>query len=143
MRTEYGMLNHYEQGDILRDIGEKYKNDDNTVVKLGKPVTPSKWVSKNVTYTEVSCITISCGGGLGGSKWNEYVFRDDFDLEKKFIEVVRYSDRKNLKINTANIVAIEDFKMASMSLDNKNDNFKTGVRTLHGLIEDWQTVELI
>lgn len=83
--------------------------------KLCKPKTPSKWKCFP-EYTLITKVRMTCGGGLGGASWYEYVYRLDEIPTNKIIEVKRY-DGKMIRLNTAYVVSTEDFKLAKATLD--------------------------
>lgn len=44
------------------------------MIKVYKPFTPSEYVDSN--YYKVISLKMSCGGGMGGSKWYEHIKAD-------------------------------------------------------------------
>lgn len=128
------------KSDIDGDVKEREKMAH--VIEKKLPLSPAKWVSEP-RYKKISRIRMSCGGGLGGAQWFEYVYRVDHEeLSKKFIKVERI-DGKEIIINTSNVVDIEDFTLVEAQYYNNNDNFPIGEFTATGLIEDWQIVKLV
>lgn len=111
-------------------------------LKIGKPMTPSKWIG-DVIYTPVSRIKMSCGGGMGGSAWYETVERidiDNIDLNKPLIVTTIEGNKRML--NPKYIVLIDsEITMATRKLDSKNPNFPMGIYTYSWLIRDGEELE--
>lgn len=81
---------------------------------LGKIYTPSEWIGKP-EYTSVTRLRMTCGGGMGGSSWYEYVHRVAGISSNAIVRFIRY-DGKPIIINTAYIVEAEDFTLATVKL---------------------------
>ena len=110
---------------------------DDEVIK--RPRTPSVWVTKDVCYDEITRIKMSCGGGMGGSKWYEYVERVPLDALAKIgrgCVVLRTYEGKDVLINMDYVVEAEQFTVASAVLDSRNPYFPVGYYKFCYLIED-------
>jgi len=108
------------------------------------PISPSRWVSKAPACQEVTEITMSCGGGMGGSRWNEYVERTALEVlarETGCITVRRYTGEKVI-LNTRFIVMARQLTIASMVLDSTNPYFP-GLHTYRVLVNDGHELKLI
>ena len=97
------------------------------MITVGKPFLPSTMLEhKEINMTE---ITISCGGGMGGSRWEVYT-KDTFDLNDKFISIST-NVNKHHNINTNNIIQTQAVKVLKISLRNDgNPNMKQKVGTV-------------
>ena len=83
--------------------------------KLGKEKNPSYWMGQP-EYLPITRIKLSCGGGIGGASWYEYVYRVNEIPSNIIVKFKRY-DGKEISINTAFIVKAEDFKLAIADLN--------------------------
>lgn len=104
---------------------------------LPKPMTPSKWLG--ISYKPVTRIKMSCGGGMGGSSWYEYVERvplDSIAAEEKRCIVFRTFDGENVLLNIAYMVKAEQFTVAMATLRSENPYFPKGDYTYCFLVED-------
>ena len=126
----------------LEIIPEKNLKKD-TVIKKKTPLSPGKWTSEP-EYRKISCIRVSCGGGMGGAQWLEYVDRinNRWLSGNKFVTIKRI-DGKEITINADNIVSVENFTLVTAKYFSSNPNYPANPYIASGLIEDWQTVELI
>lgn len=98
---------------------------------IGLKFTPSTMIkSTEITATE---ITISCGGGMGGSLWEEYT-TDEVDLTKQFI-TVNTNRNRNTSINTNFIVKTRPIKLVKVSL--RNDGNGSMYQHSVGTIKDY------
>lgn len=128
------------KSDINGDVKESERMAN--IIEKKLPISTAKWISEP-RYKKISRIRMSCGGGLGGAQWFEYVYRIGYeDLNKKFIKVERI-DGKEISINTSNVVDIEDFTLVEAQYYNNGNFFPIGEFTAIGLIEDWQIVKLV
>ena len=84
--------------------------------RLGRQKTPSRWVKEKPDYLLITRIKMTCGGGMGGSSWYEYVYRVEEIPSNTIMKFKRY-DGKEITINTSYIVSAEDFKLAKAELD--------------------------
>ena len=112
-----------------------------TKSKLGLPMTPAKWVGEP-TYKPVTRLRITCGGGIGGSSWYEYVERENVFPSNKLHCFTRI-DGKKITINTAFIVEAEDFRLVTVAFWNENPSYKLGLQNKQYIVEDECKIELI
>ena len=122
----------------------EYRKD----AKLGKSVTPSSWLRKP-DYTPITRIRLSCGGGMGGSSWYEYIERLENIPSNEVIKVKRY-DGKEIYINTSWVVMAEDFKLAEALLEvSEWEEFTgekisdNGIKVYYVLLDDDAELELV
>ena len=75
---------------------------------LRRPMTPGKWVGRP-SYLKITRLKMSCGGGLGGSTWYEYVQRISLpELAKKPDSLVfRTWNGQEIFLNKSYIVKAE------------------------------------
>lgn len=100
------------------------------MIKIGKPFTPSTIVkSKELKMTE---IMISCGGGMGGSRWEVYT-QDEFDLNERFI-TVDTNRNKSTVINTNFVVQVRPVRIFKVTIKNDGNH---GVGQAVGTTEDY------
>ena len=109
---------------------------------IGFPCTPSVW-TREPEYKKITVIIVSCGGGMGGSKWREYVYRTD-ELPKG-IQWYRTVDGRDIRLNSNNIVMMEDYTMVTVYYRTSNQKISPGgaERSKSFLIDDDMKVELI
>lgn len=112
---------------------------------FGVPRTPSRWISKEMNYIPITRIGMSCGGGIGGSQWFEYVERIELSVLETYpssLITVTTLDGKEKLINRDYVVDAEQFTVGWMLLNSQNPNFKKGNWLYRILLEDGQKVEL-
>lgn len=112
---------------------------------LGLPFTPSHWVG-TPEYIPVTRIRMTCGGGVGGSSWYEYVNRIMIDdvIDSKFIKVTDYTGNE-ITINTNYIVEMRNFTiLKAVFMNSGNYHFEPGSWEYYTLMEgNGHEVELI
>ena len=98
------------------------------MIKIYLPNTPSKFVGK-AKIIKVKRVKMTCGGGIGGSCWDEYV--TDFPETPKhdLIKVTNYKGVK-MTINTAYVVKVVDSQIVIITTDSKNPNYY-GVKSFY------------
>lgn len=88
--------------------------------------SPAWWVG-DPEYTKIKRVKLTCGGGMGGSVWYDYVLRDSdtcVDLgNEKLIEYTRWDGTK-VTYNPRYIVCIENFTMVRAKLIRDPKYFK-------------------
>lgn len=92
-----------EKFEVLKDL------------KINKPKSPSAWVGEP-KYLPITRLKMSCGGGMGGSNWYEYVYRLEKIPSNTMLNVKRY-DGKSFFVNTAYVVNAENYKLVITKLD--------------------------
>lgn len=124
-----------EKFEVLKDL------------KINKPKSPSVWVGEP-KYLPITRLKMSCGGGMGGSCWYEYVCRLEKIPSNTMLNVKRY-DGKSLFINTTYVVNAENFKLAIAELDISewarlsNEIIGEATEKYFSLIEDDEYVTLL
>ena len=106
------------------------------VVKFGFPMTPSKWVGKPKTR-KITRLLMTCGGGMGGSRWYEYVEHFQFEsIDPDGVVIVDRIDGKNVWVNPKYIVQAEDFVLVEADYDTTNPNYGQGKMKVKFLVEE-------
>lgn len=116
-----------------------------TATTLPKPMSPASWI-KEVMYKKITRISMTCGGGLGGSHWFEYVER--IPLEKLAADgspllIVRSWDSKEFLLNKSYMVKADELTIASAVLRSTNPYFPIGDYTYYYLVEDGHRLTLL
>lgn len=88
---------------------------------VGFPCTPSRWTG-NPLYEKITVLTMTCGGGMGGSKWKEYVLRVK-NIPSNTTQEYTTLDGKKIKLNSAYLVKAEDFTLVKIGYETSNSNF--------------------
>lgn len=112
--------------------------------ELGKEYTPSKWMG-NPEYVKITRLKMTCGGGLGGQSWYEYVYRQKIP-SNQIAAFTRY-DGKEIHINTSYVVEAEDFTQVKATLDisewcDVQHDHGERIREYYVLIDDGKTLTL-
>lgn len=94
------------------------------MLKIGLPNTPSCFVGKE-KIIKAQKVLMTCGGGMGGTQWNEYIvdFPDYLTPNDTLIDVTNYLGEK-IKLNVAYIVKVSDTQIVSFTTDSKNPHNK-------------------
>lgn len=88
---------------------------------VGFPCTPSRW-TENPVYEKITVLTMTSGGGMGGSKWKEYVHRVN-NIPPNTIQEYTRLDGKKIKLNSSYLVKAEDFTLVKIGYETSNSNF--------------------
>ncbi len=126
---------------IVKDIFDKIE----TKTTIGKPLTPSTWIGEP-KYYPITRIKITCGGGMGGSSWYEYVDRiplDKFeDFTGKMLRVKTVDGNEKL-INPNYVVEVDsEITMICATLNSQNPHFEKGLYEYRFLYRDGIKVKL-
>lgn len=125
---------------VVHDKFDEVKKES-TVLAL--PMTPSRWTGK-IEYHPITKITVSCGGGIGGSRWDEYVDRIELrDISTEKMLIVNTINGEERLINPHYIVTAENLTMASAVIDSQNPNFERGLHRYRYLCRDGVKLELV
>lgn len=90
---------------------------------VGTPVSPAHWIGEPV-YEDWLEVTVTAGGGMGGSKWHEYIHPQE--LPSNNIITVETIEGKTIQLNTAYIVKAEQVKVVFANYHIDNPNYKRG-----------------
>ena len=103
---------------------------------VGIPMTPGNW-SSMPEYHKYLEVTMTCGGGMGGSKWKEYI--EDQKLPSNQIIKVQDIGGKTFLINTAYVVKAELVTVVTAAYKSGNPNYPKGSYRVRWIIPDeWQ-----
>ena len=91
------------------------------MIKMYLPNTPSRFVGK-ARVIKVKKVKMTCGGGMGGSVWDEYVVDYPERVGQGLIEVTDYRG-KQMSLNTRYIVKVTDSQIVVITTDSQNSNF--------------------
>ena len=91
------------------------------MIKMYLPNTPSKFVGK-AKVLKVKKVKMTCGGGMGGASWDEYVV--DFPETPKcdLIKVTNYKGEK-MTLNTRYVVKVTDSQIVIITTDSQNPHY--------------------
>lgn len=100
---------------------------DGDTVEVGYPMTPGRWADNSQEMRDGMLITVSCGGGLGGSRWDEVVVGDKFPtIEGAGLVELTRNNGQTFLLNPRNIVKIEFVNIVSAVFINENSNYELG-----------------
>lgn len=86
-----------------------------TIREIGAPCSPCNFIESKTT--KVLKIKMSCGGGVGGSVWDEYgTTKDDFS-KGGFITLKSAFTNEEITINTRFVVKAEEVQLVTMVWD--------------------------
>lgn len=91
--------------------------------KVYLPLSPAKFVGKEVV--DALSIMMSCGGGIGGSKWREYV--EPCYVKEGLNEVHDIVGNKDKILNSEFMVMVEKVKLVKTTVVHNNSNFENTV----------------
>lgn len=92
------------------------------MIKMYLPNTPSRFIGK-ARVMKVKRVKMTCGGGMGGASWNEYVLDFPETPKHDLIKVTNYKGEK-MTINTAYVVKIMDSQIVAIVTDSQNPTFR-------------------
>lgn len=128
--------------EYLREEVHGYGPIEHRGGEIRLPMSPSRWVGEERRYT-VACVWMSCGGGMGGSRWDEYLtgigledIRLLMDTGKAVVAENIYGE--DVLLSPDYIVKAQMFDVVERDYDTGNDNFypKRTVRILLPLGKD-------
>lgn len=123
---------------IITNFEKVYRDDS-----VKKPMTPSYWDAKGVTYKKVTQIEMSAGGGIGGSYWSEFIERIPLEeLACRNRIVAKKWNGEDILLNLNYMVKAKQITIASAVLHSQNHNFPTGAYTYHWLVEDDHKIKI-
>lgn len=87
---------------------------------LGVPNTPCKWVGEP-QYKSYLELLVTCGGGMGGSKWYEYIEESSTDLTQcPGMIYVTTIEGKHIFINTRFVVKAQEVRVMTVNCESDN-----------------------
>ena len=110
--------------------------------RVGVPTTPSLWYA-GPEYHRYLKVTMTCGGGMGGSRWEEYI--EVQELPSNRLVPVKGIGGKAFQINTAYVVKVEPITVMSAAYMSHNPYRPSGSYVVRWIIpEEWENeIELI
>lgn len=122
----------------MEKLERNHLNEIYTKDVVGVPMTPGHWTDAPDSR-EVTRITMTAGGGMGGSKWTETVDsvsqrHIEEAMSKNLPLLVRTYDGRSVLLNLRFMVKAENFTMVTRHYESHNKNFKTGVYTCRWLL---------
>jgi len=105
--------------------------------EVGLPVSPASLVSKKIE--KASKVTISAGGGIGGSLWNEYGEVKGDVANGGFIVIVDAITKEERTINTRFVVEVEEVQLLKVVSDTTShaNHYKTTCKKQTQTIYYW------
>ena len=98
------------------------------------PCTPSEWLSQPLPSVE-SCLklTITSGGGMGGSKWKRFVKAIPTDIipSNQLMKFTNIITNEEIVINTSFIVEIKEMNFFKVSYHSDNKHVGVGDKNLY------------
>lgn len=120
---------HFEDGPLEGDR-----------LKIFLPMTPSSWVG-SPEYIRITRMRMTCGGGMGGAQWTEYIRRVS-DIKSNEIQKFETFDGRQVLINSSFMVKADNCTLVKVMIDSKNPSYPVGIHTYYYLVEDGARVEL-
>ena len=96
------------------------------MIKMYLPNTPSHFVGGAKIF-KVKKIRMTCGGGMGGSSWYEYIVDFPHNFGNGMLNVTNYKGEKML-LNIRYIVKVSDSQIVGITTDSQNSHYG-GVKT--------------
>ena len=132
---------------VKKKKGETMKISRTNIHADGSNAVITRWKSPSSftgapELTQVTRITMTCGGGMGGAQWDEYVLRTA-RFPEGVTSYTRY-DGKEIRLNSAYMVKAEDFTLVKATLDvrawkkasGRHEDRHPDTETKHFLVED-------
>lgn len=98
------------------------------MLKMYLPHTPSKFIGE-AEPIEVKKIKMTCGGGIGGSVWDEYIQSYTFpeNLPDGLIKLTNFKGEE-ITLNTRYMVKITDSQIVGITVESKNHYIGEGLK---------------
>ena len=114
-------------------------------VEMTYPMTPGRWLDTEPKLIDVVRVRLSCGGGVGGSQWFEYLVNttlDDIAKADRFMRV-KNMDGKQVLVNVNFIVDAKPYKIAVARYHSDNPNYTKGDYFVRYLLDPNATAVLV
>lgn len=102
-------------------------------IKVGVPRTPAHWISDTPTFEEFLEVRMTAGGGMGGSKWYEYIENKMPLPSNQLVEVTDINGHLK-QINTAYMVTVEPVTVMYADYRSQNPYYPKGVYHVRWLV---------
>ena len=96
------------------------------MIKMYLPNTPSHFVGDAKIF-KVKKVKMTCGGGMGGSSWDEYIVDFPQNFGNGMLNVTNYKGEKMI-LNIRYIVKITDSQVVGITTNSQNLNYY-GIKT--------------
>lgn len=108
---------------IKNDFEKKFNNGI-----IDKPMTPGYWLKETPQYKNITRIEMTCGGGIGGSHWYEYV--NEIPLKEikpnQMLTIITIDGEEKL-INTNYVVSVDNsYQIVDIFYHSDNHCFEIG-----------------
>lgn len=111
--------------------------------KIGVPMTPGYWISKQVTYISVTELTMTTNGVVS-NVWKTYIKRISLeDLANKDKVVAETYDGNKILINMNYVVSAKYYTIASAEYYSENPYSEKGNYTCYYLMKDGNKAKLV
>lgn len=91
------------------------------MIKIYLPNTPSRFIGK-AQILKVKKVKMTCGGGIGGCSWDEYIVDFPETPKHDLIKVADYKGNK-MTLNTRYVVKVTDSQIVMITTDSQNPNY--------------------
>ena len=96
------------------------------MIKMYLPNTPSQFVGDAKIF-KVKKVKMTCGGGIGGNSWYEYIVDFPQNFGNGMLNVTNYKGEK-MMLNIRYIVKVSDSQVVGITTNSQNNNYY-GVKT--------------
>lgn len=96
------------------------------MIKIYLPNTPSHFVGDAKIF-KVKKVKMTCGGGMGGSLWYEYIVDFPEHFGNGMLNVTNYKGEK-MMLNIRYIVKVSDSQVVGITTDSQNSHYG-GIKT--------------
>lgn len=112
-------------------------------VRVGFPMTPSEWVGKP-ERKPISRVKMTCGGGMGGSVWFEYVDRFLYlDIPMDKMKILTRIDGESICVNPRYMVMVEDFTLVTVKYKTQHPDYKGRILEKQFLVKDGAIINAV
>ena len=86
------------------------------------PNTPAQFIGKPEVY-EIIKVKMTCGGGMGGCSWNEYIRSHSFPINPKgMIRVINYKGEE-IMLNADYMVKASRCQIVTIDISSQNPHY--------------------
>ena len=116
----------------------KYRLLEDNVLSL--PGSPAEWNGKPI-LRPITVITMTCGGGMGGSYWKEYVLQTKLKFPMgEMLYLIDATTGKEFTVNPRYVVKAENFILVEAHYSTTNDFLKERDRGIvRAMLQDYET----
>lgn len=140
-----------ESEKIIGIIKNGFKDGLYTHDTLGFPYNPSNWSTEEESVIPVFRIRMTCGGGMGGASWYEYVRKGGdtlADVQAKMNSnpinrFKHYNDNGAILISTNFVVSIDECCVHIKKGYNENPYYEKGWYEVHTLTKSGHPLQYV